>query len=135
MLLSEFQRYEVLVGLLTLAITIFLFASLLTSKTPALVILLSIVNMFFSSYMSLSSYNVVQAATLADGTIVYNTLTTMAFDPFFYSQIFQMVYWYSVISFILGIAFSLVVIYDNKQQKKHRIPKWKQDFNRQHGLE
>jgi len=89
--------------------------------------------MFFSSYMSVSSYNVVQAATLADGTIAYNTLTTNAFDPFFYSNVFQMIWWFSLISLIVGVAFTLVVVYDAKTRK--RVPKWKQQWNQRHGFD
>ncbi len=118
MILTDFRIYSYIVFALTALIFILMFASFLTNKTPAVVILLSVINIFFSSYMSLSAYNVVQM-TATDGVIEYTKLTTIAFDPLFYSSVFQIIYWFSIITFLLGIAFSLVVIYDNKKQ-----PRW-----------
>jgi len=133
MLLPDYRLYTIIVLIITSLIFILLFASLLTNKTPGIVVILSLMNIFFSGYMSASAYNVVQAATLSDGSIVYNKLTTMAFDPFFYSQMFQIIYWFSIISFIIGIGFTLVVVYDAKTRK--RVPKWKQQWNQRHGFD
>lgn len=130
MLIGDYRTYTTIVLIITALIGILIFASLLTNKTPGIVVLLSIINMFFSGYMSASAYNVVQQATLSDGTLVYNKMNTAAFDPVFFSGLFQIIYWFSIIAFLIGVAFTLVVIYDAKTRKK--VPKWKQRWNDQH---
>lgn len=133
MLNSYFYLFLVLSLLIAAVCFMMFFVSLFTSKTPAILAILSAINIFFSSYLSIASFNVVQLTTNADGTIMYTTLNTSQFDPIFFSWLMQLVYWFSIIMFLVGVFFTVIAMVDFR--RKRRIPKWKKRLYAQRGIE
>jgi len=133
LLLPDYRLFTIITMIIVAITFILVFSSFLTSKTPAIAVLTSLIGMFLSSYLQVSAYNVVQSATLTDGTISYNKLTTLAFDPVFFEGLHSIFWWFFVISFIVSVVFTLVVVYDAKNKK--RLPKWKQQWQDRNGWE
>jgi len=111
---------------------ILFFTSFVTLKTPPMLVLLSAFNIFLSSYLSAAAWGVVQYATLSDGTPNYVTINNAYFNPMFFSWLFQIIFWYSIIMFLIGIAFTMIGYSEYKREK--RTPKWKKEWNAQNNI-